>query len=115
MRKNRAVTLSIGTTLAMAVCLEAQAVGWTTNLTVTSVSDVDFQGEVVTFAVNQSVDNSAGCAGSGSYAIRDANTLKGTLALLTTAFVTGTQIRAYVTGACDATGVPNVNSVTITN
>jgi len=114
-RKRQFFSLLTGLTLALAPILDAHATGWTGKLTLTSVSDVDFQGEVVLFAVNQAVDNSAGCTGSSNYAIRDANTIKGALALLTTAFITGIQVTVYVTGACDSSGVPSVNSVTISN
>jgi len=93
----------------------AQETGWTGKFTVTSVSDVDFQGDVVMLTVNQAIDNSAGCTGSGSYALRDESRIKGYLALLTTAFVAGVSVEVFVTGVCDPAGVPSINSVTMTN
>jgi hypothetical protein len=95
------------------LCLNplAEASGWSRNLTVTSVGDNDISGEVVQITVNEIVDNPGHCANSTGYAIRNAATLKGSLALLSSAFVAGRLIDLFVTGTCDATGMPLVIGV----
>jgi hypothetical protein len=87
--------------------------GWIRSLTITTISDNNVDGEVVQFTVNEVVDNSAHCADSTGYAIRDPNTLRGSLALLMSAFVTGKQVDLFVTGSCDKTGMPAVSGVTL--
>jgi len=82
-----------------------------TNQTVTSVSDVDYGGEVVSFTVSQPVVT--GCTYTNQYAIRDTNIMKGALALLIVARLAGNSVNFYVTGACDSSGVPLVASVTV--
>jgi hypothetical protein len=87
--------------------------GWIRSITITTISDNDIDGEVVQFTVNEVVDNPAHCADSTGYAIRDPNTLRGSLALLMSAFVTGKQVDLFVTGGCDKTGMPAVSGVTL--
>jgi hypothetical protein len=81
------------------------------NQTVTSVSDVDYGGEMVSFTVSQPVVT--GCTYTNQYAIRDTNIMKGALALLIVARLSGNSVNFYVTGACDSSGVPLVASVTV--
>ncbi len=76
----------------------ALPLGWIRSITITTISDNDIDGEVVQFTVNEVVVNPAHCADSTGYAIRDPNTLRGSLALLTSAFVTGKQVDLFVTG-----------------
>ena len=45
------------------------------------------------------------------YAIRDSATLKGSLALLTSAILAQRKMDLFLTGACDLTGMPNVIGV----
>jgi hypothetical protein len=89
----------------------ALASGWNRSVTVTSLGENNIGGEVVQFTVNEVVDNSGHCANITGYAIRDAATLKGSLALLTSAMMAGRQVDLFVTGACDATGMPTVIGV----
>lgn len=86
--------------------------GWIRSITVTSISDNDIDGEVVQLTVNEVVDNPAHCADSTGYALRNPNTLRSSLALLVSAFVTGKQVDLFVTGGCDKTGMPAVSGVT---
>ena len=68
-------------------------------------------GEVVLLTVSEVVDNPGHCTNPTGYALRDAATLKGSLALLTSALVTSRQVDLFVTGTCDATGMPSVVGV----
>jgi hypothetical protein len=75
--------------LAMAV-LSIQlsvAAGWSKGQTVTSITENNVNGEVVQITVTEIIDNSAHCANPPGYAIRDTATVKGTLALLTSALM----------------------------
>ena len=89
------------------------AAQWVTNVTVTSVSDVDYGGEVVQVTISQGV--LSGCTYADAYEIRDANTIKGSLALLTAAYVDGQPVSLFVSGTCDSTGRPNVTGVQLGN
>jgi hypothetical protein len=51
------------------------------------------------------------CPDVTGYAIRDPATLKGSLALLTSAMVAQRKVDLFLTGSCDATGMPNVIGV----
>jgi hypothetical protein len=89
----------------------ALASGWNRSVTVTTIGENNVGGEVVQFTVNEVVDNPGHCPDATGYAIRDPATLKGSLALLSSAMVTGRHIDIFVTGTCDATGMPNVVGV----
>jgi hypothetical protein len=80
-----------------------------TNQTVTSVGDVDYGGEVVAITVSQPVVT--GCTYATQYVIRDINVIKGGLAVLIAARLSGNSVNLYVTGDCDTTGQPLVASV----
>ena len=82
-----------------------------TNLTVISVSDVDYGGEVIQFVVSQPVVT--GCTSADFYSMRDTNIIKGGLAVGMTALITSRSIDLYVTGACDTSGRPLVGSITL--
>jgi hypothetical protein len=84
------------------------APGWNRSVTVTSLGENNVGGEVVQFTVNEVVDNSGHCSDHTGYAIRDSATLRGALALLTSAMLAGRQVDLFVTGTCDATAMPNV-------
>jgi hypothetical protein len=103
--------------LAIGIVIFTQAValasGWSRAITITTLTDNDIDGEVVQFTVNEVVDNPGHCADSTGYAIRDPNTLRGSLALLMSAFVTGKQVDLFVTGTCDKSGMPAVTGVTL--
>jgi hypothetical protein len=103
--------------LAIGVAAFTQALalpsGWIRSITITTISDNDIDGEVVQITVNEVVDNPAHCADSTGYAIRDPNTLRSSLALLTSAFMTGKQVDLFVTGGCDKTGMPAFSGVTL--
>jgi hypothetical protein len=86
---------------------------WIRSITITTISDSDIDGEVVQLTVNDVIDNPAHCSDSTGYAIRDPNTLRSSLALLMSAFVTGKQVDLFVTGSCDKTGMPAVSGVTL--
>jgi hypothetical protein len=81
------------------------------NQTVTSVSDVDYGGELVQITVSQSVVT--GCTYASAYVIRDTNIIKGGLALLIAARLSGISVNLFVTGACDSSGLPLVASVSL--
>jgi hypothetical protein len=87
------------------------ASGWNRSVTITSVGENNVSGEVVQFTVNEVVDNPGHCPDRTGYAIRDPATLRGALALLTSALVAQRQVDLFVTGTCDATGMPNVIGV----
>ena len=103
-------TLRIVFAGVMLVCFHAavSAPGWNRSVAITSLGEDDVGGEVVQFTVSEVVDNSAHCPNLTGYAIRDSATLRGGLALLTSAMLTGRQVDIFVTGTCDATGMPNV-------
>jgi hypothetical protein len=105
--------LTIVVALVVAVYLQtvALASGWNRAVTVTSLGENNVGGEVVQFTVSEVVDNSGHCPDFSGYAIRDPATLKGSLALLTSAMVARRQVDLFVTGICDATGMPNVIGV----
>ncbi len=89
----------------------ASASGWTGTLTIVSVTEADYSGEVVQLIVSQAVDDSAGCPYHDAYMIRDANIINGSLALLLSAQISSTPISVLVSTTCDATGRPTVTAV----
>ena len=91
----------------------ALASGWSRAITITTLTENNIGGEVVQFTVSEVVDNPGHCTDPTGYAIRDPATLRGSLALLTSAFMTGKQVDLYVTGTCDQSGMPIVIGVTL--
>jgi hypothetical protein len=89
----------------------ALASGWIRGLDITSLGENNLGGEVVQFTVREEIDGSVRCPDVSGYAIRDAATLKGSLALLTSAMVAQRKVDLFLTGTCDATGMPNVIGV----
>jgi hypothetical protein len=65
----------------------AAAAGWTKGVTITSITENNVNGEVVQITVTEIIDNSAHCANPSGYALRDAATLRGSLALLMSALI----------------------------
>lgn len=106
-------TLRFVSVVAVTICLQqvALASGWSRGLTVISLGENNVGGEVVQFSVREEIDSSVHCPDVTGYAIRDSATLKGSLALLMSAMVAGRQVDLFVTGTCDATGMPNVIGV----
>ena len=100
---------------AIAVLAQSLALGagWIRAISIASLGVNDVGGEVVQFSVNEVVENPGHCTDATGYAIRDSATLRSSLALLTSAFVTGKQVDLYVTGRCDQTGMPTVTGVTL--
>jgi hypothetical protein len=100
---------------AVAVAIGTQSIaiasGWNRTVTVTSIGENNVSGEVVQFTVNEVVDNPGNCPDKTGYAIRDPATLRGSLALLTSALVAQRHVDLFVTGTCDITGMPNVIGV----
>ena len=105
LRKIMAVVVAVG---LQSIVL---ASGWNRSVTITSLGENNVSGEVVQFTVNEVVDNPGHCPDKTGYAIRDPATLRGSLALLTSALVAQRQVDLFVTGTCDATGMPNVIGV----
>jgi hypothetical protein len=89
----------------------ALASGWIRGLNVTSLGENNLGGEVVQFTIREEIDNSVHCPDVTGYTIRDSATLKGSLALLTSAMVAQRKVDVFVTGTCDATGMPTVIGV----
>ena len=85
--------------------------GWVRGLDITSLGDNNLGGEVVQFTVREEMDSSVRCPDVTGYAIRDSATLKGSLALLTSAMLAQRKVDLFLTGTCDATGMPNVIGV----
>ena len=85
--------------------------GWIRGLDITSLGENNLGGEVVQFTVREEIDSSVHCPDVTGYAIRDSATLKGSLALLTSAMVTQRKVDLFLTGTCDATGMPTVIGV----
>lgn len=100
---------------AVVVVLSLQSIvlasGWNRSVTITSLGENNVNGEVVQFTVNEVVDNPGHCPDKTGYAVRDPATLRGSLALLTSALIAQRQVDLFVTGTCDATGMPNVIGV----
>ena len=109
MRSSRALMFTIAV-FAQSVAMGA---GWTRAISITSLTVNDIGGEVVQFSVSDVVENSGHCTDATGYAIRDPATLRSSLALLTSAFMTGKQVDIYLTGACDQTGMPAVIGITL--
>lgn len=101
--------------LAGGTALAAPSAQWVNGVTIISVSDVDYGGEVVQITLSSAQNQVAGCPGSpiNSFALRDANTMKGGLAIALAAFTTGHKVNLFVIGVCDSTGLPQINSITI--
>jgi hypothetical protein len=99
--------------VACLLCLPSVgfASGWVRGVTVTSLGENNVGGEVALLTVSEIVDNPGHCTNSTGYALRDTATLKGSLALLTSALVTSRQVDLFITGTCDATGMPSVVGV----
>jgi hypothetical protein len=101
--------------MAVVVAVGLQSIvlasGWNRSVTVTSLGENNVSGEVVQFTVNEVVDNPGHCPDKTGYAIRDPATLRGSLALLTSALIAQRQVDLFVAGTCDATGMPNVIGV----
>jgi len=89
----------------------ALASGWIRGLDITSLGENNLGGEVVQFTVSEEIDGSVRCPDVSGYAIRDSATLKGSLVLLTSAMVAQRKVDLFLTGTCDATGMPNVIGV----
>jgi hypothetical protein len=111
--KSYSLTMIMAVVLAIGLQSIVLASGWNRSVTITSLSENNVNGEVVQFTVNEVVDNSGHCPDKTGYAIRDPATLRGSLALLTSALVAQRQIDLFVTGTCDSTGMPNVIGVTL--
>jgi hypothetical protein len=101
--------------MAVAVAVGSQSIvlasGWNRSVTITSIGENNVSGEVVQFTVSEVVDNPGHCPDKTGYAIRDPATLRGSLALLTSAMVAQRHVDLFVTDSCDATGMPNVIGV----
>jgi hypothetical protein len=89
----------------------ALASGWVRGLDIVTLGENNLGGEVVQFTVREEIDSSVRCPDMTGYAIRDSATLKGSLALLTSAMLAQRKLDLFLTGACDATGMPNVIGV----
>jgi hypothetical protein len=89
------------------------ASGWNRNVTISSLGENNISGEVVQVTVNEVVDNPAHCPDKTGYAIRDPATLRGSLALLTSALITQRHVDLFVTDTCDVTGMPAVIGVVL--
>jgi hypothetical protein len=89
----------------------AWCAGWSRGVTVTSLGELNVSGEVVQITIEELLDNSAHCSNPTGYALRDPATLKGSLALLTSALIAHQQVDLFVTGTCDPSGMPNVLGV----
>jgi hypothetical protein len=89
----------------------AMASGWMRGLDITSLGENNLGGEVVQFTVREEIDSSVRCPDVTGYAIRDSATLRGSLALLTAAMVAQRKVDLFLTGTCDATGMPIVIGV----
>jgi hypothetical protein len=106
----KSYSLTIITAIVVGVGLQSivLASGWNRTVTITSIGENNVNGEVVQFTVSDVVDNPGRCADNTGYAIRDPATLRGSLALLTSALVAQRHVDLFVTGTCDASGMPNV-------
>jgi hypothetical protein len=111
--KSQSLTMIMAVVVAVGLQSIVLASGWNRSVTITSVGENNVGGEVVQFTVNEVVDNPGHCPDKTGYAIRDPATLRGSLALLTSALVAQRQVDLFVTGTCDATGMPNVIGVTL--
>ena len=109
--KSHSLTMIMAVVVAVGLQSIVLASGWNRSVTITSLGENNVSGEVVQFTVNEVVDNPGHCPDKTGYAIRDPATLLGSLALLTSALVAQRQVDLFVTGTCDATGMPNVIGV----
>jgi hypothetical protein len=110
---SRSLTMIISVVVGIGVESIVLASGWNRTVTITSLGENNVSGEVVQFTVNEVVDNPGHCPDNSGYAIRDPATLRGSLALLTSALVAQRHVDLFVTGTCDATGMPNVIGVVL--
>jgi hypothetical protein len=106
-------TMKCVAVISATICVHqvALASGWIRGLDITSLGENNLGGEVVQFTVREDIDGSVRCPDVTGYAIRDSATLKGSLALLTSAMVAQRKVDLFLTGACDATGMPSVVGV----
>jgi hypothetical protein len=109
--KSHSLTMIMAVVVAVGLQSIVLASGWNRSVTITSLGENNVGGEVVQFTVNEVVDNPGHCPDKTGYAIRDPATLRGSLALLTSALIAQRQVDFFVTGTCDATGMPNVIGV----
>jgi hypothetical protein len=109
--KSHFLTMIMAVVVAVSLQSIVLASGWNRSVTITSLGENNVSGEVVQFTVNEVVDNPGHCPDKTGYAIRDPATLRGSLALLTSALIAHRQVDLFVTGTCDATGMPNVIGV----
>jgi hypothetical protein len=109
--KSHSLTMIMAVVVAVGLQSIVLASGWNRSVTVTSLGENNVSGEVVQFTVNEVVDNPGHCPDKTGYAIRDPATLRGSLALLTSALIAQRQVDLFVIGTCDATGMPNVIGV----
>jgi hypothetical protein len=109
--KSHSLTMIMAVVVVVGLQSIVLASGWNRSVTVTSLGENNVGGEVVQFTVNEVVDNPGHCPDKTGYAIRDPATLRGSLALLTSALIAQRQVDLFVTGTCDATGMPNVIGV----
>ena len=111
MKKSHSLTMIMVVVVAVGLQSIVLASGWDRSVTITSIGENNVGGEVVQVTVNEVVDNPGHCPDKTGYAIRDPATLRGSLALLTSALVAQRQVDLFVTGTCDATRMPNVIGV----
>jgi hypothetical protein len=106
-------TLTIVTAVLTAIGVQSVvlASGWNRSVTITTIGENNVSGEDVQITVNEVVDNPGHCPDKTGYAIRDPVTLRGSLALLTSALLAQRQVDLFVTGTCGATGMPSVIGV----
>jgi len=109
--KSHSLTIIMAVAVGVGMQSIVLASGWNRSVTIISLGENNVSGEVVQFTVNEVVDNPGHCPDKTGYAIRDPATLRGSLALLTSALVAHRQVDLFVTGTCDATGMPNVVGV----
>jgi hypothetical protein len=111
MMKSRFLRIVASAAVALGLQTMALASGWNRTVTVTSLGENNISGEVVQFTVNEVVDNPGHCPDKTGYAIRDPATLRGSLALLTSALIAQRHVDLFVTDTCDVTGMPIVIGV----
>jgi hypothetical protein len=85
--KSHALRIVVATAVTVGLQTLAFASGWNRSVTVTSIGENNVSGEVVQFTVSEVIDNSGHCSDITGYAIRDPTTIRGSLALLTSAMV----------------------------
>jgi hypothetical protein len=110
MMKTISITIAVA---ALSICTQqvAMAAGWIRGLDVISLGENNLGGEVVQFTVRGEMDSSVRCPDVTGYAVRESATLRGSLALLTSAMLAQRKVDVFETGTCDATGMPAVIGV----